>query len=171
VQPVPPVIRLSKEARRWRLASRARPLQAKAFYATILAAIVIGAIANVLTISPMRALVWIAVINGIVAVPVMTLLMLMAVNARVIGRFTVSGPVLWLGSLAAGLMAAAAIGWAASWFMGAAHWMCSRHTPAYPRCHRGCSRRKPDRLGNRVRSVEDRMIRLSMQIKVMVMES
>jgi Mn2+/Fe2+ NRAMP family transporter len=82
---------------------------------------VIGAIANVLSISPMRALVWAAVINGIVAVPVMTLLMRIAVNARVMGRFTVSGPVLWLGWLATGVMAAAAIGWAASWFMGAAH--------------------------------------------------
>jgi hypothetical protein len=104
------VIRLSKEARRWPVGVARKPLQAKAFYATILAAIVIGAIANVLTISPMRALVWIAVINGIVAVPVMTLRMLMAVNARVIGRFTVSGPVMWLGSLATGVMAAAAIG-------------------------------------------------------------
>jgi hypothetical protein len=50
----------------------------------------------------------------------MTLLMRMAVNTRVMGRFTVSGPVLWLGWLATGLMAATAIGWAASWFMGAA---------------------------------------------------
>jgi Mn2+/Fe2+ NRAMP family transporter len=107
------------EARRWPVGVARKPLQAKAFYATILAAIVIGAIANVLSISPMRALVWAAVINGIVAVPVMTLLMRMAVNTRVMGRFTVSGPVLWLGWLATGVMAAAAFGWAASWIMGA----------------------------------------------------
>ena len=108
------------EARRWPVGVARRPLQAKAFYATILAAIVIGAVANVLSISPMRCLVWAAVINGIVAVPVMTLLMRMAVNTTVMGRFTVSGPVLWLGWLATGVMAAAATGWAASWFIGAA---------------------------------------------------
>jgi Mn2+/Fe2+ NRAMP family transporter len=108
------------EARRWPVGVARKPLQAKAFYATILAAIVIGAIASVLSISPMRALVWAAVINGIVAVPVMTLLMRMAVNARVMGRFTVSGPVLWLGWLATGVMAAAATGWAASLFIGVA---------------------------------------------------
>lgn len=108
------------EARRWPVGVARKPLQAKAFYATILAAILIGAIASVLSISPMRALVWAAVINGIVAVPVMTLLMRMAVNAKVMGRFTVSGPVVWLGWLATGVMAAAATGWAASWFMGAA---------------------------------------------------
>jgi len=118
--PVTVHMRMLKEVVRRAGSFDVDPLQAKAFYATILAAIVIGAIANVLSISPMRALVWIAVINGIVAVPVMMLLMLMAVNARVIGRFTVSGPVLWLGSLATGVMVAAAIGWAASWFMGAA---------------------------------------------------
>ena len=94
------------EARRWPVGLARKPLRAKAFYATILVAIVIGAIANVLSISPMRALVWAAVI--------------MAVDTRVMGRFTVSGPVLRLGWLATGLIAAAAIGWAASLFIGAA---------------------------------------------------
>lgn len=108
------------EARRWPVGLARKPLQAKAFYGTIIVAIVIGAIANVLAISPMRALVWAAVINGIVAVPVMALLMRMAVNTKVMGRFTVSGRVLWLGWLATGVMAAAAVGWAASWFMGVA---------------------------------------------------
>jgi NRAMP (natural resistance-associated macrophage protein)-like metal ion transporter len=109
------------EARRWPVGLAREPLQAKAFYATILAAIVIGAIANVLSVSPMQALVWAAVINGIVAVPLMTLLMRMAVNTRVMGRFTVSGPVLWLGWLATGVMAAAAVGWVVSWFTAAAN--------------------------------------------------
>jgi hypothetical protein len=36
----------------------------------------------------MQALVWVAVINGIVAVPVMALLMLMAADTRILGPFT-----------------------------------------------------------------------------------
>jgi hypothetical protein len=121
------VIRLSKEARRWPVGVARKPLQAKAFYATILAAIVIGAIANVLTISPMRALVWIAVINGIVAVPVMTLLMLPIQGA----------------------------------FAGARARQI-RQGVAQRSLQSKLGRRKPDRLGNRVWSVEDRVIRLSM---------
>jgi Mn2+/Fe2+ NRAMP family transporter len=55
----------------------------------------------------MQALVWAAVLNGIVAVPVMTMLMALATSRRVMGRFRISTP------LAVG-------GWAATVVMGAA---------------------------------------------------
>ena len=57
---------------------------------------------------PISALVWAAVVNGVVAVPVMTLLMLMARNAKIMGNFTIAGAWLALGWLATAVMALAA---------------------------------------------------------------
>ena len=62
----------------------------------------------------MQALVWVAVLNGVVALPVMTLLMLMAADARILGRFTVSGPWRALGWVATGVMALVTAGYLAS---------------------------------------------------------
>jgi Mn2+/Fe2+ NRAMP family transporter len=67
-----------------------QPLQAKAFYATIATATLMGGAANVLSISPVTALEWSAVVNAFVAVPVMTLLMRMATNVNILGDFTIS---------------------------------------------------------------------------------
>jgi Mn2+/Fe2+ NRAMP family transporter len=102
------------EARRWPVGLARRPRQARAFYTTIAAATLLGALANVAAVNAMRALVWVAVINGIVAVPVMALLMLMACNKRILGPFTVSR--LWqtLGWIATGVMAVVTLGYLAS---------------------------------------------------------
>lgn len=43
------------------------------------------AAANVLLISPVKALVWSAVVNALVAVPVMALLMRMGTNVKILG--------------------------------------------------------------------------------------
>ena len=102
------------EARRWPVGLSRKPLQAKAFYATIAAATLLGAALNVATVSPMKALVWAAVVNGVVASPVMALLMLMAADAKVMGRFRVSGRRLGLGWLATVVMIVATAGWALS---------------------------------------------------------
>ena len=67
------------------------------------------------SINPIRALFWSAVINGVVAAPVMVVMMLMASNARVMGKFTLKG---WLhvgGWAATGAMILAAIGLFATW--------------------------------------------------------
>ena len=84
-----------------------RPRKAKTFYATIVAATLIGAGINLTPIDPIKALYWAAVINGVVSVPVMTMMMLMAARRDVMGRFTVRGPLKWLGWLATMLMGAA----------------------------------------------------------------
>jgi len=102
------------EARRWPVGLSRKPLQAKAFYATIAAATLLGAALNVAAVSPMKALVWAAVVNGVVASPVMALLMLMAADAKVMGRFRVSGRRLGLGWLATVVMIVATAGWALS---------------------------------------------------------
>ena len=95
------------EARRWRVGLSRKPRQAKAFYSTIAAATLVGAIANVCQLNPMKALVWAAVINGIVAVPVMALLMHMALNPKIMGQFPISTAGSVLGWTATAVMAAA----------------------------------------------------------------
>ena len=84
-----------------------RPLRAKTFYSTIVAATLIGAAINLSPINPIQALYWAAVINGVVAVPVMAMMMLMASRRDIMGRFTIDGALKWLGWLATLLMAAA----------------------------------------------------------------
>ncbi len=104
------------EARRWPVGLSRRPLQARAFYVTIVAATLLGAALNVTAVSPIKALVWAAVINGIVAAPVMTLLMLMARSRQVMGNFMISGKLAIIGWVATLVMAAATVVWAVSEF-------------------------------------------------------
>jgi Mn2+/Fe2+ NRAMP family transporter len=98
------------EARRWPVGLARRPLEAKAFYATIAAATAVGGLANVASVNPMQALVWAAVINGFVAVPVMVLLMVMATSPRIMGPFRISARLRALGWAATAVMLVAAIG-------------------------------------------------------------
>lgn len=102
------------EARRWPVGLARKPLEAKAFYGTIAAATIVGALANAASLNPMQALVWAAVINGIVAVPVMVLLMQMATSRRVMGNFRISMRLRALGWAATALMLLAAMGLAVS---------------------------------------------------------
>jgi hypothetical protein len=59
-------------------------------------ATLIGVGLNFTPINPIKALYWSAVINGVVAVPVMVILMLMTAERRIMGEFTVKG---WLRAL------------------------------------------------------------------------
>jgi len=102
------------EARRWPVGLARKPLRAKAFYATIALATLLGGLTTSVGIDPMKALVGAAVINGIVAVPVMAVLMLIAGNSRIMGAFKVTGSLLVRGWAATGVMAAAALGWLAT---------------------------------------------------------
>src|SRR5271165_2134950 len=69
--------------------STGRRKEARAFYATIVAATAAGVLMNFTPIDPIKALFWSAVINGVVAVPIMAIMMLMAANPRVMGEFTI----------------------------------------------------------------------------------
>lgn len=97
------------EARRWPVGLDRKPKRAKAFYATIVAATAIGALMNFTPIDPIRALIVSAMINGIVAVPVMAIMMLVSTRKSIMSVFTVNGPLLWLGWLATLVMAAAVV--------------------------------------------------------------
>lgn len=67
-----------------------KPFEAKAFYATIAAAVMAGVAMNFLAIDPMKALYWAAVVNGLLAPPLMVVTMLVARNPRVMGHLTIS---------------------------------------------------------------------------------
>jgi Mn2+/Fe2+ NRAMP family transporter len=56
------------------------------------------------------------VINGVVAVPVMTIMMLMTAQPRIMGKFTISGWLRWLGWASTLAMAACVIGMIVGWF-------------------------------------------------------
>ena len=93
------------EARQWPTGLARRPKEAQAFYATLVLATLVGMIINFAPIDPIRALYWSAVINGVVAVPVMVVMMLLSCRADIMGAFAVRGFLRWLGWLATGVMA------------------------------------------------------------------
>src|SRR5207247_10244320 len=73
---------------RWPEGLDRRPREAKAFYATIATA-TLGSVALSFTaIDPIRALYWVAMINGILAVPLMSIMIMIAANPRIMGRLT-----------------------------------------------------------------------------------
>jgi NRAMP (natural resistance-associated macrophage protein)-like metal ion transporter len=95
------------EARQWPTGLAKDPTRAKAFYATIALAMVLGAAANLFRLSPIKALIWAAALNAIVAVPVMVLIMRMASSKKIMGQFRIVGVWVWIGWLATGIMAIA----------------------------------------------------------------
>ena len=103
------------EALRWRVGLTQRPGRAPAFYATIAVATLIGALLNFSPLDPIKALFWSAVINGVAAVPIMVMIMLMASRKQVMGQFTLRPLLASLGWLATAAMAIAAVGMFATW--------------------------------------------------------
>lgn len=66
----------------------AKPLHARLFYATIAVTTLAGAALTSVAIDPVRALFWAAVVNGVLAAPLMAMMMLIARNPRAMGRLT-----------------------------------------------------------------------------------
>ena len=92
------------EALEWPTGLGRRPLEAKAFYGTIAAATLIGIGINFVALDPIKALFWSAVINGVIAVPLMVVMMIMTARPAVMGRFTLPRPLLLMGWLATAVM-------------------------------------------------------------------
>jgi NRAMP (natural resistance-associated macrophage protein)-like metal ion transporter len=106
------------EAQSWPTGLSKKPAQAKAFYAAIAAATLLGAAANVFKISPIKALIWAAALNAVVAVPVMFLIMKIATNRKIMGPFRIERPWVMLGWLATVVMAVASVAFLLSLAMG-----------------------------------------------------
>lgn len=105
------------ESRRWPVGLARKPREAVAFYAVLALSGGVGIALNFTPINPISALYWSAVVNGVLAVPVMVVLMLMVRHRGVMGRFVVGGPLLWLGWLSTAAMAVSVVAMAVGWIV------------------------------------------------------
>ena len=103
------------EAFGWHVGLALKLGRAPTFYAVIAIAFIVGVGLNFTRIDPIKALFWSAVINGVVAVPVMVMMMLLSSRKVVMGQFTLPWPLKVVGWLATAVMALAAIGMFATW--------------------------------------------------------
>jgi NRAMP (natural resistance-associated macrophage protein)-like metal ion transporter len=92
------------EARGWSVGLAREARQAKAFYAAIAVATLIGAIMNFTPIDPIKALFWSAVVNGVAAAPVMAMMMILTMRKDIMGQFTLPLPLQAIGWLATAVM-------------------------------------------------------------------
>jgi NRAMP (natural resistance-associated macrophage protein)-like metal ion transporter len=104
------------EARRWPTGLGRRPKEAQAFYATLVVATLVGMAMNFMPIDPIAALFWSAVINGVVAVPVMAVMMLIVMRRDIMGAFVVGGTLRMLGWITTAFMGVVAVAMVATAF-------------------------------------------------------
>ena len=78
---------------------------AKDFYAIIALATMVGVLLDFSSIDPVKALLWSAVINGVISVPLMIAMMRLATQQKIMGKFVIGTRLKWLGWLATGVMA------------------------------------------------------------------
>ena len=97
------------ESFEWKTGLDLKLLEAREFYGIIAFATLGGVLLDFTPIDPIKALFWCAVINGIIAVPIMIVMMLLADDPRVMGTFTVTRRLKTLGWLATWTMAAAVV--------------------------------------------------------------
>ena len=95
------------ETFRWPIGLGLQFAEARGFYAIVTVATLVGVALNFTGLSPVRALIWSAVINGVISVPIMAVMMLMAARPEIMGRFTIKRPLKVLGWLATLIMALA----------------------------------------------------------------
>jgi NRAMP (natural resistance-associated macrophage protein)-like metal ion transporter len=93
----------------WKSGLDLKLLEAREFYAIVALATLGGVALDFTPIDPFKALFWTAVLNGVIAVPIMVVMMLLADDARVMGPFTVTRRLKALGWLCTWTMAAAVI--------------------------------------------------------------
>ena len=98
------------EAFGWHAGLARKWYRARRFNAALAMAFLLGAILNFVHLDPIKALFWSAVINGVVAVPLMILIMHMAGRKVVMGDFKLNVGLKTIGWVATAVMAAAAVG-------------------------------------------------------------
>ncbi|OXE35367.1 MAG: iron transporter [Phenylobacterium zucineum] len=99
----------------WHVGLARRPRRAPAFYATIAVATLVGIGLNFSAIDPIKALFWSAVVNGVVATPIMIMMMVLSSSKKVMGEFTLTRGLKLVGWIATGVMLLASVGMFATW--------------------------------------------------------
>ena len=92
---------------KWKNSLERAPMKAKRFYGIIIVSTLIGVVLGFTTMDPIKALYWSAVINGVISVPIMVVMMLMAVRPEVMGQFVITTRLKVLGWLATLMMGVA----------------------------------------------------------------
>ena len=101
------------ETMHWKWGLERKPASASRFYAVIVLATLAGVAMNFADINPMKALYWTAVINGVIAMPILAAVMIVASRRSVMGPLVISPRLKLLGWTATVVMAGCALGmWA-----------------------------------------------------------
>jgi Mn2+/Fe2+ NRAMP family transporter len=101
----------------WRVGLSHKPQRARAFYTTIAVATLLGCALNFIHINPIRALYWSAVLNGVVAVPVMIAMMHLSAQPHVMGSLTLPRTLRWLGWASTGAMTLTVLAMLVAWLL------------------------------------------------------
>jgi NRAMP (natural resistance-associated macrophage protein)-like metal ion transporter len=97
------------EARNWRGTLEDRPRLAKKFYAIVALAMVLGLVLDYFGIDAVKMLFWSAVLNGVLAPPLIVLVVLLTSSQKIMGTRTNSRVMKWLGWATTAIMTAAAV--------------------------------------------------------------
>jgi NRAMP (natural resistance-associated macrophage protein)-like metal ion transporter len=89
---------------RWKSSLESKPAAAKEFYGIITASTLVGVALGFTPIDPIKALFWSAVINGVISVPIMVVMMLMAARPDIMGSLVASSRLKAMGWLGTGVM-------------------------------------------------------------------
>jgi len=95
---------------KWRAGLDHRLTEARGFYGVLIAATMIGTLLDFAPVGAIQALIWSAIANGIIAVPIMVAMMVMATRQDVLGQFVLTRRHRALGWLATATMAIAVMG-------------------------------------------------------------
>ena len=98
------------EAMGWKEGLELKATDARGFYGVIAFSVLAALVIQYSPIDPMKALFWSAVINGVVAVPLMAVIVLLAAKKSVMGEHTANRTLIALGWIGTAVMGAAAIG-------------------------------------------------------------
>ncbi|WP_426956599.1 Nramp family divalent metal transporter [Muricoccus radiodurans] len=99
----------------WKTGLDRKPLGAPSFYAAMATAVLVAVGLDIVGLDPIKALYWSAVANGLLAPPLMALVLRMASDPALMREAALSGPLRWLGWAATAAMAAAAVSLVVSW--------------------------------------------------------
>lgn len=103
------------ESFKWPVSLEKKPHQASRFYVTIAAATLAGVSLNFVHVDPIRALFWAAVLNGLLAAPLMAVIMHMAASPKVMDKFTIPLYLRLVGWAATAVMFGVSIGVFMTW--------------------------------------------------------
>ena len=95
------------ESFRWRIGLGLSLAEARGFYAILTTATVLGVLIDLSGVDSIKALLWAAIINGVVSVPIMVILMILVADPQTMGPFVARRRLKRLGWLATGVMALA----------------------------------------------------------------